>query len=233
MGFTLMELMLVVAIIGILGGVAVPAYLGYLEKARVARSIAEIRYIEKSVKLFYATAESYPLTLAEIGADNISDPWGMPYQYLNVMALAAVTEFPHRSTTMQGQNTDPWSWFSFSSAYAAPPPDRGNGNGGDAGNRGKGSKQSDGNQSGGSQGSGSQAASQGNAGGSGNASANSMPAAGVGARKDRFGAPLNSDFDLYSMGKNRATADSLSTPQSHDDIVRASDGMFVGLASDF
>jgi hypothetical protein len=35
------------------------------------------------------------------------------------------------------------------------------------------------------------------------------------------------------MGRNRETADSLSTPQSYDDIVRASDGIFVGLASDF
>jgi general secretion pathway protein G len=231
MGFTLMELMLVVAILGILGSVAVPAYLGYLEKARVARSIAEIRHIEKSIKLFYVTADNYPLTLAELGVDNVRDPWGMPYQYLNVMALAAVATSPHHSAELEDRNALWWSWFSAPSAHATPPPDRGNGNGGTAGNRGQGSKQGGGNQGGGSQGGGS--AGQGSPGASGNGAASSMPAAGVGTRKDRFGAPLNSDFDLYSMGRNRETADSLSTPQSYDDIVRASDGIFVGLASDF
>ena len=64
-GFTLIELMVAVAIVGILGGIAIPSYLGYLDKARIARSIAEIRQIEKSIKLAYATAESYPLTLAD------------------------------------------------------------------------------------------------------------------------------------------------------------------------
>src|SRR5262245_45155184 len=90
-GFTLLELMVVVAIVGILGGLAIPAYLGYLDKARNARSIAEIRSIEKSIMLFYANNESYPATLAQIGANTTLDPWGTPYQYVNLMAGGPVT----------------------------------------------------------------------------------------------------------------------------------------------
>jgi general secretion pathway protein G len=53
------------------------------------------------------------------------------------------------------------------------------------------------------------------------------------ARKDRFLVPLNSDYDLYSMGKDGKTASPLTAKASQDDIVRASDGSYVGLASQF
>ena len=47
------------------------------------------------------------------------------------------------------------------------------------------------------------------------------------------GSPKNSDFDLYSMGKDGASVGPLTAKASRDDVVRASDGRFVGLASDF
>lgn len=53
------------------------------------------------------------------------------------------------------------------------------------------------------------------------------------ARKDRFLVPINSDFDLYSMGPDGVSAKPLSAKASQDDIVRANDGGFVGKASDF
>lgn len=53
------------------------------------------------------------------------------------------------------------------------------------------------------------------------------------ARKDQKLAPLNSDFDLYSVGPDGATAASLGNKSSRDDVVRARDGKFIGLASDF
>ncbi|HKY73488.1 MAG TPA: prepilin-type N-terminal cleavage/methylation domain-containing protein [Nitrospira sp.] len=231
-GFTLMELMVVVAIIGILGGIAVPSYLGYLDKARNARSIAEIRHIEKSVKLFYVNAERYPLTLAELGVDNIRDPWGTPYQYLNVLAVAAAT-MPRNGSPEVG-DSNPWSWFLPSSAYATPSLNEGPGNGGGKAH-GNGSEHGNGGQGGGqsTNAAGNRSGQPANAAGNGGGSTNSNLPAVISVRKDRFGAPLNTDFDLYSMGKNRESADSLSTPQSYDDIVRASDGVFVGLASEF
>ncbi len=53
------------------------------------------------------------------------------------------------------------------------------------------------------------------------------------ARKDRFLVPLNSDYDLCSMGKDGKTVSPLTAQSSQDDIVRASDGSYVGLASQF
>ncbi len=52
-------------------------------------------------------------------------------------------------------------------------------------------------------------------------------------RKDRFLKPLNSDYDLYSNGKDGQSKDALNAKESWDDIVRAVDGGFVGLASEF
>jgi general secretion pathway protein G len=52
-------------------------------------------------------------------------------------------------------------------------------------------------------------------------------------RKDRFLNPINSSYDLYSMGKDGRSQRALTAAFSRDDIIRAQDGAFVGLASDF
>jgi general secretion pathway protein G len=46
-------------------------------------------------------------------------------------------------------------------------------------------------------------------------------------------APLNSDFDLFSMGKDGRSAPDLDDDGSRDDIVRADDGSYTGLAEDY
>jgi general secretion pathway protein G len=53
------------------------------------------------------------------------------------------------------------------------------------------------------------------------------------ARKDQKLAPLNSDYDLYSIGRDGVTAAQLGNKASRDDIVRARDGRFIGLAEEF
>jgi general secretion pathway protein G len=53
------------------------------------------------------------------------------------------------------------------------------------------------------------------------------------ARKDKILKPLNSDFDLYSIGPDGQTSASLAADVSRDDIVRARDGGFVGPAWEF
>jgi general secretion pathway protein G len=52
-------------------------------------------------------------------------------------------------------------------------------------------------------------------------------------RKDHKLNPINSDFDLYSMGRDGVSKTQISNKDSLDDIIRANDGGFVGLASDF
>ena len=52
-------------------------------------------------------------------------------------------------------------------------------------------------------------------------------------RKDRFLVPLNTDFDLYSMGQDGASRPPLTANASHDDIIRANNGNYVGPASEY
>jgi general secretion pathway protein G len=52
-------------------------------------------------------------------------------------------------------------------------------------------------------------------------------------RKDQFLVPLNTDFDLYSMGPDGASLMPLTPPVSQDDIIRANDGQFIGLGSEY
>ena len=63
-----------------------------------------------------------------------------------------------------------------------------------------------------------------------------IPAAGSGKgklRKDGALNPLNSDFDLYSLGKDGESVGPLSAKKSHDDIVRANNGAYIGLGEDY
>lgn len=58
--------------------------------------------------------------------------------------------------------------------------------------------------------------------------------AGNGAlRKDGALNPLNTDFDLYSLGKDGNTQGPLSAKDSHDDVVRANNGAYIGLGKDY
>jgi len=47
------------------------------------------------------------------------------------------------------------------------------------------------------------------------------------------GSPLNTDYDLYSMGKNGMSAPALTEAVSLDDIIRADEGVYTGLASEY
>jgi len=53
------------------------------------------------------------------------------------------------------------------------------------------------------------------------------------ARKNKKLTPINSDFDLYSVGKDAGSLPPLTAPISRDDVVMANDGRFVGLASTY
>ncbi len=144
-GFTFIELMLGVAILGVVVGIAYPSYQQYVAKARVQQAVSDIRDIDARIQMYWLDNRAYPADLAEVGKDTMKDPWGKPYQYTNLENI-----------------------------------------------KGKGK-----------------------------------------ARKNKNLVPINSDFDLYSMGKDGASVGPLTAKASRDDIVRASDGRFVGLASDY
>ena len=54
-----------------------------------------------------------------------------------------------------------------------------------------------------------------------------------GARKDKNLVPINTDFDLYSKGKDGASSLPLTAASSRDDVILADDGKFIGLASEY
>lgn len=62
----------------------------------------------------------------------------------------------------------------------------------------------------------------------------SMDGATVGQkRKDKSLHPLNSDYDLYSMGPDGSSQTPLTAKASRDDIIRANNGGFIGVAEDY
>ncbi|BBO70539.1 hypothetical protein DSCA_44690 [Desulfosarcina alkanivorans] len=146
LGFTLIEVMVSVCIIGVLSAIATPFYIGYRERARVVVAISDMKTIETAIFNFFSNNSALPDTLAQVGLDNFRDPWGNPYAYLRI-------------------------------------------DGGDVTGKGK-------------------------------------------QRKDHFMVPVNTDFDLYSMGKDGASTSPFTAKASRDDIVRAYNGGFYGKVSD-
>ncbi len=101
-GFTLIEIMVVVIIIGLLAAVVVPQFLGRVDDARVAKASQDIQAIDTALTLYKLDNFKFPSTdqglqaLVEKPADPAvrnwraggylkratKDPWGNAYQYL-------------------------------------------------------------------------------------------------------------------------------------------------------
>ena len=144
-GLTLMEICIVLAIIGVLAGIAVPNFINYRNKGYIAHAISEIKAIEIVIVNYRIRYNKLPDSLTDISMDLIKDPWGRSYRYLRI-----------DGGTTPGIN-------------------------------------------------------------------------GV-RRRDKNANPVNSDYDLYSMGKDGKTSAQFTAKAAHDDIVRANDGHFIGLA---
>jgi general secretion pathway protein G len=103
-GFTLIEIMVVVVIIGVLGAIVVPQFMGRPDQAKVTAAKTDIQAIGTSLEMYRLDNAHYPSTLQ--GLEALSkrpagtpaarnwnpqgylksvpvDPWGTPYQYLN------------------------------------------------------------------------------------------------------------------------------------------------------
>jgi general secretion pathway protein G len=142
-GFTLVELLIAVAIVAVLVAIAVPSYKSYRDRVLVAQAQTDIISLGPLIAQYRLDNRVFPNSLADIGKADLLDPWKHPYVYVNL--------------------SDP----------------------------------------------------------------NAKP------RKDKNLHPLNSDYDLCSMGPDGDTKLPLTAQASRDDILRANDGRFVGLASDY
>ena len=146
-GFGLLELIIVLVVVSLLAALAVPAYNGAVERARVNRAIGDIGSIHVKIEEYQIkNGHQLPASLNDLNVDIGLDPWDQPYEFLNIRAA-------------------------------------GPGNGG--------------------------------------------------LRKDGKLNPLNTDYDLYSIGADGATAGPLSSKASRDDIVRANNGAYIGLGEDY
>ena len=59
-GFTLIELMIVVAIIGILAAVAIPAFMDYMKKSKRSEAELNLNKIGKNTKAYYIENQAFP-----------------------------------------------------------------------------------------------------------------------------------------------------------------------------
>lgn len=143
-GFTAIELMMIVALVGVLTAIALPIYQDSRQRARETLAAQDINAISGLLKSYELDRRVLPETLDQIGLGGKLDPWGRPYVYYNVES---------------------------------------NGRGG--------------------------------------------------ARKDRRLNPLNTDFDLYSLGRDGVTKPQVSQKDSLDDVIRANNGRYVGLARSY
>lgn len=141
-GFTLIEMVMVLAILAILAAIAIPSMLHYKHKAMVARTISELKSIETALVDYSISNQHFPESLDEVGFGDMKDCWGNPYAY----------------TRVEGTPT------------------------------GK-------------------------------------------LRKDKFLVPVNTDFDLYSRGKDGKSVSPFTAKASRDDVVRANNGGYFGLVS--
>ena len=65
-GFTLVELVVVIAILGILAGIAIPRFMDATASARGAKVVADMRTIESAASMYYAKNGTFPALQADI-----------------------------------------------------------------------------------------------------------------------------------------------------------------------
>ena len=87
-GFTLVEFSIVLLVAVLVVGTATPAYLYLVDKGRTDKAMDEIKEMQRDVDRFRRKNNRYPESLTEIYPELPIDPWGNPYQYLNIKNAA-------------------------------------------------------------------------------------------------------------------------------------------------
>lgn len=106
-GFGLLELVIVLVIAGLLATIAFPAYNSYTERARVARAIGDIGSLSLEIERFrLQNDDQIPASLDELTMDVPVDPWGRPYDYLNILGAGPGKGGLRKDGALNPLNTD-------------------------------------------------------------------------------------------------------------------------------
>ncbi|HBI70982.1 type II secretion system major pseudopilin GspG [Massilia sp. YIM B02769] len=133
-GFTLVEIMVVVVIIGILGALVLPKVLGRTGESRVVAAKTDIATLMQALKLYKLDNQRYPTTEQGLQALTTKptsgpsangwkeggyverlpkDPWGNPYQYLQPGLHGEIDVFSFGGDGQaggEGEDADVGSW---------------------------------------------------------------------------------------------------------------------------
>lgn len=105
-GFTLIELMVVVALVALLASFAIPAYNGYIDDAKESQAIGDIGRIAMAIERYRMNNDDQlPPSLGDLPIDNVRDPWGKWYLYTDLTDPANAGKF-RKSAGGDQLNTD-------------------------------------------------------------------------------------------------------------------------------
>ena len=118
-GFTLIELMIVVAIIGILAAIAIPAYQDYTIRAKVTELINAAGVCKTSVAEYYQAVGLFPGSTTQSGCSNVGTAnTGAPA--VSTLGLITVNATGTLQTQLGGAATGTFSYTPTTSAAGAP-----------------------------------------------------------------------------------------------------------------
>lgn len=250
--------MIVVSILAIIASIGVPQYVSALRTARVGKAKHELVTISNLIGSFLATnGGQLPLTLHQIGFGGRRDPWGTPYCYLNytdgtgdglqwaieagLVDPSAVKGFDPSAggggggAASGGGAMRSGSFLPVSAFRPRRPQGLDEGVGGLTGRNGASKTLAETITAGLTRPVTSDLVDD-LANAIGSSPAFSM-FSGVPVettrRSDRYMLPLNTDYDLFSLGPNGRTAVSLGEVLGQDDVIRANNGGFFGVAADY
>ncbi len=97
-GFTLMEVLIVVVVLAVLAGLAVPMYTASVEKSRKAEALAALGALRQSELRFFAQTGAYTNAIANLDFDPASVAGGQTLHFTYAVATPSAVTFTATAT---------------------------------------------------------------------------------------------------------------------------------------